>query len=972
MYCKSSYILFFILFYTAFLVGQEVQLQDTLIQKRERLETQNMASNSGRIDTLPSDSGLDTMALLATPYDTLPPGSTPKPPSPKPQKAKIAKSSLEQEIIYGAVDSQWYDNKNKLMYLYGDAYVKYEKKELEADLIILDMENKIAEAKISEVKNSSKKPVFKDGEKEYQYRGLRYNFEKEKGIVTDAITQEGEFIVHAEKTKYVGAKSNEYSDGDVIYNANSLITTCNHENPHFGFKTKKLKVIPDKVAISGPANLQIAGVPTPFWIPFGFFPLTQGTRSGLIFPSGYEFYSKNLGFGLSGIGWYFPINDYIHTTITGNAYTKGTHGLDWNTSYAKKYKYRGSVNLSYDNFKTPSSDGLTRDSNKGFNISINHNQDSKAHPYVSLGGSISIVGNNNINRVNNDAVSVLTSTYRSNFNYSHTMPSTPFSFRMGMNHDQNTNTGKMNFTLPDISLQMNTIYPLANKSGVGKEKWFEKLALGYSSKFKTYTTTSDSTLFTQETLDNVRSGMNHKATLSLSARVFKYFNIVPNANYEETWVANTIENFTQKVPEYEYVVEDTLLGVRADTLTSFVDSLITEINSDFAAYRKFSAGVSINTQIFGTKTFKRGPIRGIRHLMKPSVGFRYAPDNSGLLDTLTYFDGTQRILSYSKFDQGPFGSPGLSKLQSQLTYGLNNVLEVKYWSKKDSVDKKFKVFDNVTINGNYNFASDSIHWSTHTISSTTRLFNGITNLTSRWTFDPYMESNGRRIATTVWQDQRKVARLEAGSISLSNRISFKKLRERIEKQRENRAAGEAYKEVDINLADGTDYISEEEKQKELDDQALNAEHDDHEHHDQDHDHGFGHAEDDKEERKMRSLFDIMDKLSLRHELTYKLINDDGEMRSGVSTHTLSISGSFDLTDNWSVNIGNLGYDFKGKGLSYTAVSFKRKIHCWDMAISWFPNRANTYTFAIGVSSGTLSFLKYNYGQNSTDAFFGGL
>ncbi len=917
-----------------------------------------------RLDTVPSSDLLDTTSILnpldtiasTGRRDTIPPRNTTKS-----AEVKFADSSLESEITYGAVDSQWYDNKNKLMYLYGEAYVNYQDKELEADLIILDMENKIAEAKISNLKKTGKRPVFRDAGKEYQYGGLKYNFENEKGIVTDAITKEGEFIVHGETTKYVGAGSDKYTDGDVVYNANSLITTCNHDHPHFGFKTKKLKVIPDQVAVSGPANLHIAGVPTPFWIPFGFFPLTQGTSSGLIFPQGYQFYTQQLGFGLAGLGWYFPINDYVHTRFTVDAYTKGTFGFDWNTSYAQKYKYRGNIDIGYDNFVTPATDGLSKISRRGYNFKLRHNQDAKAHPYINFGGDISIVGNNNTNRVNNDAQSVLTNTYRSNFSYTHQMPSTPFSFRLGLQHDQNTQTRKMNITLPDMSLKMTTIYPFEKKNQGGNEKkWYEKVAFGYDNRMRVFTTTTDTTLFTQETLDNVRSGIEQNANISLSTRVFKYFNLVPSINYEEIWVANTVDKFTELRLDTVITEADTILGTIEEREITLRDTLITDVVSDLAAYRTYSAGINLSTQIFGTKTFKRGPIRGVRHLIKPTVGFRYAPDRSDLLDTIQYFDNVERIEVFSKFDQGPFGSPNFNKLQSQLTYSIGNVIEFKYFSKKDSTEKKFKLFDNFTFNGSRNFAADSLKWSTNSLSSTTRLFNGITQISSSWTFDPYLESNGRRIATTVFSDRKRLLRLERGSISVSNRISFKKLKEKIEKRKADRTGDRSDKpEEEIDLSEGADLGVNEEiiAEDSLDRESRTG--------------ARPGSEVERAARKKRSLLNLVEKLSLRHELRYQIVSNDGVKTSEVSSHTLALSGGFDLTDNWSINFGNLGYDFKNKGLSYTAVNFTRKLHCWNMSVSWYPNRGNTYSFFIGVNSSNLSFLKYNYGQNNTDGFFGG-
>ena len=388
----------------------------------------------------------------------------------------------------------------------------------------------------------------------------------------------------------------------------------------------------------------------------------------------------------------------------------------------------------------------------------------------------------------------------------------------------------------------------------------------------------------------------------------------------------------------------------ADTTIEFRDTLISNVVRDFATYRSIDMGVSLRTTIFGTKNFKKGPIRGIRHLMKPSVRFSFSPDQRNLQDTIRFFDTTERELVVTKFDEGPFGSPRFSALQSQISYGVENVLELKYFSKKDSTEKKFKVFDTFSFTGSKNFAADSLKWGQHRLTTRTRLFKGITELRSNWTFDPYLEKNNRSIATTVWSDRQRPLRLERADISLSNNISFNKVIDWFR----NRSAEE---EDDSRQTLAADEI-EEAPSNTPEEQRLRP-------------------EDPFEERaaertpNLRSIWDFFNGTTLRHELRYDITQEDGRTTSELRSHTLTVNGSFDLTENWNVRIGNLGYDFKGRGLSYAAVTFTRKLHCWNMSVSWFPDRGNTYNFAIGVNSGTLSFLQYNYGQNNTDGFFNG-
>lgn len=862
---------------------------------------------------------------------------------------KFADTGLKQDLIYGAVDSQRFDNKNSTVHLFGSAYVKYENREIKADYIILNIEKNIASAHSEAQRPNAIKPIFSDGGKEYQYDSLKYNFETEKGLMYEVVGSEGEFYIHGKKTKYVSGGSDKFSNDDVVYNQGATITTCNHDHPHFGFRARRMKVVKDKVAVVGPSNLELGGVSTPIWLPFGFFPLVQGKSSGFIFPQDYEFNSRTQGFGIRGFGWYFPINDYVHTTITGDIYTRGSHALYSRTQYRKRYKYSGSINLSYNDQRidgeiTNIIDGeqiteVGTLSNKGFTIQIKHDQDPKAHPFVKIGGSINIVGNDNQNRNFNDAGNVLTRTYRSNFYYRHSMPGTPFNFSLGLDHGQNTNTGVMNITLPDIALNMNTIYPFKRKNkGSNAEKWYEKISFDYDAKFKSLITTTDTTLFSRETLENMKTGLSQKTDVGFSARVLKYFNIVPNANYEEITVLNSIERRIDTIFDR---VDTTIISEFNDTILTRVikDTIIDRTLTGLESYRTFRAGVDINTQLFATAQFKKGWLRGIRQTIKPRIGYSFAPDTRSLfIDTLNFIADPERTpITYSRFDNGPFGNPRLNDLTSQITFGVNSILELKHWSKKDSTTKKFKLFDNISGNGSYNFAKDSLKWSTFSFNTTSRFFKGMTQITTSWTLDPYLEKNNRAINQTVWSDRKQLFRLERGNINIANRLSMDKIIGWFQGN---------------DIPDDFDPGENSNRQRTEDEEGPPG--------------APGQRRPTVQQKRLTRFADVIKSIKINWQLVYAFSSVDDVQKSELATNSLTVTGTLPLTENWSINIGNLGYDFAGtRGLTYTDISFVRKLHCWNMRFSWSPN-SNYYSFFIGVNSSNLSFLKYNYGQNALD------
>ncbi|MDH3651761.1 MAG: putative LPS assembly protein LptD, partial [Saprospiraceae bacterium] len=260
---------------------------------------------------------------------------------------RFSADTLEDLVNYGAKDSIRFDNVNRLIYLYGDAFIKYQSYDITADYIKVDLENSTAEAEQlpdslkpddpfdaleapieeepppapepesefledtfgldslygndrgplsqqraatqdtdEEGRNKDGKPVFNDGNTTFTADRLRYNFKTRKGKIYDVVTQESQMYIHGSETKFVSSGS-DTSTNDFVYSTDVLLTTCDAPEPHYGIRSRKQKIIPDKQVIVGPSNLEIANVPTPLFLPFGFFPIAKGPKNGLIFPRDY-------------------------------------------------------------------------------------------------------------------------------------------------------------------------------------------------------------------------------------------------------------------------------------------------------------------------------------------------------------------------------------------------------------------------------------------------------------------------------------------------------------------------------------------------------------------------------------------------------------------------------------------------------------------------------------------------------------
>ena len=901
------------------------------------------------------------------------------------KEVAIAEDAIPAPITYGSVDTNWLEVEKSIIHLYGQAYVKFEEYEIKAGYIIFDFKNNIAYAEGRPDKSGKiiEKPEFTDGNQVFHYKKLKYNFKTEKGLVYDAVAQEGDLFIHGAKTKFVSGDGDSlsHSDHHTVYQENAIITACNHPHPHYGIRATRLKLIQDKLAVAGPANLEIAGVKTPVWLPFGFFPLTGGVAtSGLIFPNDYE-YSDQLGFGLREIGYYFPINDRFDLRVTGDIYTRGTFGLRVASNYKKRYGYNGNVRLGFSNRRTENTETGLIDSKKAYSISLSHTQDSKAHPYRKVGGTVNISTNDYRSDNFNDATSVLQSVYRSNFFWSHTMPSTPFSVNVGLSHDQNTQTGVVNMTLPDLKLNMNTIFPFKRKNkGKNEEAWYEKINVDYDAAARAFVRTQDTVLFTADVLDDIQYGISHDASVSASFRAFKYFNLTPTVNYEEIWFFRTLDRrinaqalndpFSEDVEIDSIISEITLEG---DTLYVPIDTTFLiqdEFINNFDQFRSVNVSMTASTQIFGELPGTKGFFRGIRHVAKPSISFAYNPGTRERYEEVISVNPfNSDSLAYNPFSGGVFGTPSLRDDALSINYSVINIFEGKYFSKKDSTVKKLKFFDNITVSGNYNFAADSLKWSQLRVRGNTKLFKGFTSFQFNATFDPYLRnSQGRFIEQSVWSDRKRPLAFNQFMGTFSTRLKFSQVRDWFR--------GNEVKEVDALIRDQSstqigarfdenpnstrfdpnltsDEISGlgEVNQEEIEDDELQDS-----------------EKKEKEERNLPHILDLFDNFSLNH--TYNFVVNrqlNGVDTFLVSTNSLSLSGGFQLTDKWSINFDRISYDFKNKSLVYPSLRLSRDLHCWSMDFSWAPERG-VYSFFIGAKASVFDFMKYNYGQNSLDGF----
>lgn len=805
-------------------------------------------------------------------------------------------------VVEHGADSSRQDIANQLTHLMGNAFVKYEDYEVKADYILLDL--KVNEIRASRRSKKLPKVAFKSGDQSVAADELRFNLKTYSGIVYGANIIQNDLYVHGAVTKFRRGANDSLEIEDVVYNRNALITSCDHAHPHWGIRTTKLKMIPDRLAVMGPSYLELAGLPTPIVFPYAFAPFVdlQNASSGVIAPQDFIDFSPRRGIGVRGIGYYFALSDYMDLSVKGNAYTRGSWGLSLASNYKKRYKYSGKVDLGYELLVADVANQVEPSREPTYSVSISHNQDSKAHPYRRFGGSLRFTINDYDRRNFNDAAAQLNSQINSNFNYSYRL-SKDWNFSAGLTHSQNTLNRSITFTLPDINLSSQNIYPFKRKNVINEEKWYEKINVRYTGKMRNTVTTQDTLLFRQETLDEFRSGVAHDVTLQASYKMLDYVSFNTSANYDELWYLQTID-------------------AQVDTSGAAVGDVV----GGFQAYRGFSFNSGFSTNLFATALFKKGWLRGLRHSAQPTVGIRYAPSTEHFykeieIDGVSYqynpFTTSNSEIASSS--EKLFRSQNLQAGAMAITYGIGNTFEGKYFSKRDSTEKKFKIIDNLNISGSYNFQADSLRWSPISFRGNVAIFKNITRLNFSGRFDPYvLNDSNRKVNESVWSQSKLPARLDQFSFDVSTQFT---------------------------LGDIQSWLSGE----------------------SDEDRSKRRAKTDRAKSLYPELFSWFENARIQHifRLGFTDAFDGGSW--DVSTHTIQLTtGNIPLSDKWGMSVGNLAYDIKNKRLVYPSFTLRRDLHCWEMNVSWYP-ASESYSFFIGVKAAPFSqFLKYRSGQDVFD------
>ena len=831
---------------------------------------------------------------------------------------KAQKGDIETTILYSATDSINFSLDRKIVKLYGDAKVKYGDISLDAELITIDYEKSTitANGKPDSTGRLIGFPIFKDKDGEYETKDMVYNFKSKKAKISEVVTKQGDGFVAGEVVYK--------NDKNELFTIGNTYTTCDLKDPHFRIVSKRAKAIPGDKTITGPFYMEFNHVPTPLGFAFGMFPSPRKSASGIIVPEYGE--EQRRGFFLRNGGYFFDINDYIKLTLLFDLYTKGSNALKINTIYNNRYKFAGSFSFAYtnnqvtDNFEDPS---RLRD----FQLAWSHTPKSKGNSRfsASVNAATSSFTTNNFLGVNvnpnQQRPDNISRKLTSNVSYSKTFPGTPFSLGINLRHSQDLATGQVDLPMPDVTFNVNNLYPLKNK-GLGEAA--DNFNIRYSLTGTNQITnnlgrignaTKDSiTSFNFQNLPtlfkNAKAGIKSNIPISTTVKLMKFFAVSPNISIDETWYFKRLN----------WAADET--GTRA---------VVKDTSDVFNRINNFSLGVGVTTRIFGTYLSKKetSKIRGIRHIITPNLSYNYTPDfgdpSFGYYQPVALKDakGQPVTVLKSRHEGFVYGS-SRQGVSNSLGFGIGNTIEMKVRGKKDTVDKKIPLFNNLSISSGYNFAADSFKLAPIAISANTNVLDNKINININATLDPYQYEISRNDLTIPNEGTSLVERKrDRYAWNTGNGIG------RI---------------TNAGLAFGTNLSPKGQKSdNNTRDQIAKS-----------------NATDADKNHLLQNPNTYIDfKIPWNLRINYNINYSRGFNSTTQITQALNFSGDVSMTEKWKV-VFNSGYDFVRSEITQTSFSINRDIHCWQLSLSWVPfGPFQNYTFNIGIKSALLRDLKLN-------------
>ncbi len=535
--------------------------------------------------------------------------------------------AAREEVRYKGTEI-FYDVKAGTVDIRDKADVVYKDMRLTADKVTFNSETDRMRAEGD--------PVLNDKKDRITGETMTYDLNRGQGTVYEGRTTYEQGFIYGERVRKI-------SD-NVLLVAHGTYSTCDLKEPHYHFGSNKMKVMLQDKVIARPIIFYIKKVPV-FVLPFYIFPIKSGRHSGFQLPQ-VEFGSSTSGGKfVRNVGYYWAISDYMDATGWWDYYQQRSWVAHGQFRYHKRYGYQGQVSSSYENQLTASGTNRwdlvgrhyqTLPSNFALTAQADLTSSSEYRRDIDLGQSI-------FRRIQRNL--------RSNLSLQKGWSGGSFNLGLLQNEDLDAEAGGLQTQqqIPRVTLSLNSrpIGRVARGEEPARLPWLASTVYSFRTtglyERKEYAT------FTRFTFDTLGVPVDSTRVDSVDVRGATRYDFALTD-------VRTLAGFLRLSPRFAYN------GV-------FYTRDQAGDRNQFGSV--WSAGLGVNTAVYGTFRTAVGPLQAIRHVVTPSATFSYQPPN----DRLQFRDagGTLR----SRFD-GVTGinlSGGEAKF---ISFALRNDLHAKW------------------------------------------------------------------------------------------------------------------------------------------------------------------------------------------------------------------------------------------------------------------------------------------------------
>ncbi len=768
-------------------------------------------------------------------------------------------------------------------------------------------------------------PVFTEGSETLTGSRLSYNVVTGRGRITEARTQFEEGFIQAGVAKV--------QEDSTIFIQDGLYTTCNcgpDETPSYSLRARRMKIVDQKWVYTGPIQLYLFNIPMPIWLPFGFLPYQEGRRSGLLTP---QYGEDERGFFLKNWGWYFALNDNMDAQIRLGLWTKGSWQVNPTFRYNRRDYFSG--NLGIDFLQERNGERHDPDLIKRRSLSFRWNHNQIFSPKSRLTANVNLTSSTYLRTVSDRYDDNTRQSIGSSIQYNRTFRGGR-SISLSMRQQQIVSSGSVDLAFPQLSFSQTTKSPFKRATSGRNQRWYERLQYSISSRINNlyeFRPISDEeliangdtladgqpvsypwyeALFDQEKYQiatgrsdgRIRFNATHRIPISAPFAIRRIpllgsiqLNLAPNANYTEEWFITS----ERRQLKADGTIESTA-------------------KQGFFALRQFNTGISANTTIYGLFPVKLGAYEGLRHTVRPRLGFSYRPDFSS--ESWGY---TRQLLDQAGQPVADTLATGViprrypivqgvqSGLQNALSFGIDNTFETKRVQIDSTGAKEARVLKLFTLNlsSSYNFAADSLKMAPVRISARTSIL-GKFNINFSSTFSPYKLSvDGRRTIDDFVFSFRKFAFARLTQLSIRGSMQ---LRGSLPIQRDN---------TPPDASTMSQFGSYPPPLQGRMNQSFSS----------------------------SSIGGGRQSWALNLSFVYQISRPQLILNRSA---TINTRFNFSLTPTWSVQ-GQTGYDFERKKLVTTTLNLSKEFECWNMGFRWVPFGAfQSWGFNLHVKSGRLA------------------